>query len=69
MSILTVTPAQAQRLAHHLACIRDAESHFVAMLSTLTLGTPVDGTRLVDINTDTGALEFHVTLDGGPNVD
>ncbi len=60
MASLTVTPAQAQRLAHQLACVRDAESHFVATLSTLTLGTPVDGLRLADINTDDGTLTFHV---------
>jgi len=64
MAEITVTTAQARRLAHQLACVRDAESTFMATLSTLTLGTPVDGMTLVDINTDTGGLTFHVTHGG-----
>jgi hypothetical protein len=48
--------------------VRDAESHFIATLSTLTLGTPVDGLRLADINTDDGTLTFHVAQ-GAPDAE
>jgi len=60
MTTHTVTPAQAQRLAHQFAAMKDAESLFIATLSTLTLGTPVDGMVLSNINTDDGTLTFHV---------
>ena len=69
MTTHTVTTAQAQRLAHQFAAMKDAESLFIATLSTLTLGTPVDGMVLSNINTDDGTLTFHVAHTAAPDAE
>jgi hypothetical protein len=61
VTTLTVTPAQAQKLAAALNVARDAQARAQDVLDTLTAGHPLDaGAVLADVNTDTGVLTFHV---------
>jgi hypothetical protein len=54
---LTVTPAQAQRIAAQMHALQ-------ATLELLTLGTPAHGRTLASVNTDDGTLTFHEVPDG-----
>lgn len=60
MSSLTVTRAQAAHLAALLRDATDAHDRLRGAVSLLTLGHVPEGATLTNINTDTGALTFHV---------
>ena len=55
---LTVTPAQAQRLAAEMQQMQRT-------LELLTLGTAVAGMALLSVNTDDGTLTFREVPDAG----
>lgn len=60
MTTVTVTPAQAQRLARAIADAEAARLRYADMVATLAAGHVPDHAVFQGIDTDTGVMSFHV---------
>lgn len=65
----TVTREQAALLASAEQAKAQAIQHAATIANAMCAGLVPDGAQLVDINTDTGVLTFHVARSGGDDAE